>query len=74
MKRGCHRIGRTMTNAKKIWTTLTTLGAMCDDCLVLYEKRSSLLDAVVELKFPRNGQHPEQMYSFCKDIVFAEQL
>jgi len=28
----------------------------------------------VELKFPRNGQHPEQMFSFCKDIVFLEQL
>ncbi len=28
----------------------------------------------IELKFPRNGQHPEQMYSFCKDIVFIEQL
>lgn len=28
----------------------------------------------LELKFPRNGQHPEQMFSFCKDIVFLEQL
>src|SRR5712691_8632249 len=28
----------------------------------------------IELKFPRNGQHPEQMFSFCKDIAFAEQL
>jgi len=28
----------------------------------------------IELKYPRNGQHPEQMFSFCKDIVFAEQL
>ncbi len=42
--------------------------------IVIYGKRSSLLDAAIELKFPRNGQHPEQMYSFCKDIVFAEQL
>lgn len=33
-----------------------------------------LLDAAIELKFPRNGQHPEQMFSFCKDIVFVEQL
>lgn len=29
---------------------------------------------VVELKYPRNGQVPEQMYSFCKDIQFIEQL
>ena len=28
----------------------------------------------VELKFPRNGQYPEQLFSFCKDIVFLEQL
>ena len=28
----------------------------------------------VELKYPRNGQHPEQMYSFIKDIKFMEQL
>ena len=42
--------------------------------IVIYGKRSFLLDAAIELKFPRNGQYPEQMYSFCKDIVFAEQL
>lgn len=28
----------------------------------------------IELKFPRNGQYPEQMFSFCKDIAFAEEL
>jgi hypothetical protein len=28
----------------------------------------------IELKYPRNGQYPEQMYSFCKDIAFIEQL
>ena len=42
--------------------------------IVIYEERRSLLDAAIELKFPRNGQYPEQMYSFCKDIVFVEQL
>ncbi len=29
---------------------------------------------VVELKFPRNLQYPKQMFSFCIDIVFLEQL
>lgn len=29
---------------------------------------------IVELKYPRNGQIPEQMFSFCKDIMFVEQL
>lgn len=28
----------------------------------------------VELKCPVNGQYPEQMYSFIKDILFMEQL
>lgn len=28
----------------------------------------------IELKFPRSGQRPEQMFSSCKDIYFLEQL
>ena len=28
----------------------------------------------IELKFPLNGQYPEQMYSFVRDIKFTEQL
>lgn len=28
----------------------------------------------IELKYPRNGQYPEQMYSFVKDIKFMEHL
>lgn len=28
----------------------------------------------VELKYPVNGQYPEQMFSFIKDICFMEQL
>lgn len=28
----------------------------------------------IELKFPKNGQYPEQMFSFVKDIVFMEQV
>ncbi len=27
-----------------------------------------------ELKYPRNGQHPEQMFKACQDICFLEQL
>jgi hypothetical protein len=30
--------------------------------------------SVIELKYPRNGQVPESMFSFCKDIAFLEQL
>ena len=28
----------------------------------------------IELKYPLNGQYPEQMYAFAKDIAFMEQL
>ncbi len=30
--------------------------------------------SVIELKYPRNGQVPESMFGFCKDIAFLEQL
>ena len=30
--------------------------------------------AAIELKFPRNGQYPEQMRAFLKDIRFMEQV
>ena len=32
------------------------------------------LHLAVELKYPRAGQFPEQMFSFCKDIAFLEEL
>ena len=28
----------------------------------------------IELKYPRNGQYPEQMFHFCKDVAFLEEL
>jgi len=31
-------------------------------------------DAAIELKFPRAGQYPEQMFSSLRDICFLEQL
>ena len=40
------------------------------DIVVLGENVRSAL----ELKYPRNGQHPEQMFSFCRDIAFLEEL
>ncbi len=39
----------------------------------IFNDNRSCLEAI-ELKFPRNGQYPEQMFSFCKDIMFLEQL
>lgn len=43
------------------------------DIAVFSQDKSQLLYAI-ELKYPRNGQYPEQMFSFCKDICFIEQL
>lgn len=28
----------------------------------------------IELKFPRCGQHPEQMFKFCQDMAFVEEI
>jgi hypothetical protein len=30
--------------------------------------------SAIELKYPRNGQVPESMFGFCKDIAFLERL
>jgi hypothetical protein len=43
------------------------------DISIMPKRENKLLHAI-ELKFPDNGQYPEQMFSFCKDIGFAEQL
>ncbi len=42
--------------------------------IVVYNPETEALNYAIELKFPRNGQYPEQMFSFCKDIVFMEQV
>lgn len=34
----------------------------------------SLEKSAIELKYPRNGQHPEQIFHACIDICFLEQL
>jgi hypothetical protein len=38
----------------------------------VYSQDRTQKHSAFELKFPRNGQYPEQMFSFCKDIAFAE--
>lgn len=40
--------------------------------IVIYDKHSKI--CAIELKYPTNNQVPEQMYSFCKDIRFLEEL
>ena len=42
--------------------------------IVVFDKASRALEAVFELKFPNNGRYPEEMFSFCEDIAFTEQL
>jgi hypothetical protein len=41
--------------------------------IVVY-RRDLSYKAALELKFPRNGQYPEQMFKACQDISFIEQL
>lgn len=41
--------------------------------ICLRGKRSNDLHCI-ELKFPRKGQYPEQMFKVCEDIMFLEQL
>ena len=40
----------------------------------VFSTQTDAPEAAFELKYPRSGQYPEQMFSFCKDIVFLEQL
>lgn len=30
--------------------------------------------AAIELKYPKNGRYPEEMFDFCKDICFMEEV
>ena len=39
--------------------------------IVVYNEK---VKYAIELKYPVNGQYPEQMYSFIKDIIFMEEL
>lgn len=42
-----------------------------DICLVSPDRKPRI---AIELKFPRQGPHPEQMFAACQDIAFLEQL
>lgn len=42
--------------------------------IVITSMTASDRPCAIELKYPRNGQVPESMFSFCKDILFLEQL
>ena len=42
------------------------------DIVVFKDNEKPLM--AIELKFPRQGQHPEQMFSACTDLLFLEQL
>ena len=45
------------------------------DLLVAKTSSGQLEDLyAIELKFPRNGQYPKQMYEFVKDLAFIAQL
>ena len=41
---------------------------------IVVTDNSSGFRVAIELKFPRNGQYPEQMFKACEDIAFLEQI
>ncbi|MBR5202577.1 MAG: hypothetical protein IKW45_04870 [Clostridia bacterium] len=53
----------------KFFNILNTIKSEID--IVVYNDTEKF---AIELKFPCNGQYPEQMYSFVKDIRFMEEL
>lgn len=56
------------------WNYSDTLKKEID--LLIAKTSSEQLEELyaIELKFPRNGQYPEQMYEFVKDLAFIAQL
>lgn len=42
--------------------------------ITIFSRECSEFKWAIELKYPRNGQYPEQMFAFCKDLVFIEEL
>ena len=42
--------------------------------IVIIDKKNYSNKYAIELKFPKNGQYPEQMFQFIKDIKFMEQV
>jgi len=42
--------------------------------LTVFSPDRDELKWAIELKFPKNGQYPETMFGFCKDIAFVEEL
>lgn len=55
-------------NIKKFYENSQTIKKEID--IVIFNDNEKY---AIELKFPRNGQYPETMFSFIKDISFMEQ-
>ena len=69
-------------NAKKLWGVFEKekKWKKTEMDIFVYKKNNKKevkdIDEIyaIELKFPRNKQYPEQMYSFIKDIKFMQQV
>ncbi len=46
----------------------------CEIDIAVFSADKKVLRYAIELKYPRNGQYPNQMFRFCEDIAFAEEL
>ena len=58
-------------NISFFYPTVKTIKREIDICI--YDEGKTEKYAI-ELKFPRNGQYPEQMYKFVRYIKFMEEL
>ena len=68
-------------NAKKLWGAFEKEKWKKTEMDIFIYKKSDVKEVkdideiyAIELKFPRNKQYPEQMYSFIKDIKFMQQV
>ena len=68
-------------NAKKLWGKFKNEDWQKTEMdIFVYKKNEKKkiqdIDEIyaIELKYPKNGQYPEQMYSFIKDIKFMQQV
>ena len=61
-------------NVSKFWLPRSSSFTKKEIDVTCFDESPTELRLAVELKYPRAGQFPEQMFSFCKDIAFLEEI
>lgn len=60
-------------NVRGLWPERNGEGFMKKE-IDLSIMKGDIPECAIELKYPRNGQYPEEMFAFCEDIRFLEEL